>query len=196
MTNKADSGLPKPVEHVSQCVAKTIEHLNQWVAKAKPVEHLEECVAKQVEHLNQCVVEALYEALACGDTGTVMGFLVPELEWRFHGPPRCQHMMRVLTGESDHTDFRFLPKGITAVGSWVIVEGWEGEHAYWVHVWMLEEGVITQFREYFNTWIVVRELNPPVPAWETRGRRRGPTVWQSGQQEWPSRSLPGLVLAL
>lgn len=156
--------------------------------------------AEAVEHLNRCVVEALYEALACGDTDTVMALLVPDLEWRFHGPPRSQHLMRVLTGEAAHTDFRFSPRGITAVGGWVVAEGWEeGEDgAYWVHVWTLEEGVITQCREYFNTWVVVRQLNPAA-AWEPttgRGRPAGPALWQSGTRRQLSRSLPGLLLAL
>ncbi|OMO84911.1 Wound-induced protein, Wun1 [Corchorus capsularis] len=46
-----------------------------------------------------------------------------DLEWWFHGPPRCQHMMRMLTGESSHSEFRFEPRSIEVVGDCVIAEG-------------------------------------------------------------------------
>ncbi|XP_058111087.1 wound-induced protein 1 [Magnolia sinica] len=137
-------------------------------------------------------VKVLYHALTCGNTETVAGLLADDLEWWFHGPPRCHHMMRVLTGESTFADFRFRPRNVTAIGSRVIVEGWEGAHVYWVHVWTLKDGVITQFREYFNTWLTVQDLSPIV--WEVQ--HEGLTLWQSEPQEHLNRSLPGLVLAI
>ena len=101
------------------------------------------------EKQNKATVEALYEALAQGQKETVAGLIGSDLEWWFHGPPRCQYMMRMLTGEAGPAGFRFEPRSITAIGgcSSVIVEGWEGAQAYWVHVWTLKGGVITQFRE-------------------------------------------------
>ena len=142
---------------------------------------------------NKAVVDTLYKALGHGDTETVAGLLAGDLEWWFHGPPHCQHMMRVLTGESAHTEFKFEPRSITAIDdNRVIAEGWEGAQVYWVHVWSLKDGLITQFREYFNTWLTVRDLSPL--GW--KARHVNPTLWQSGPRDLATRSLPGLVLAI
>ncbi|KAF8041971.1 hypothetical protein BT93_A0540 [Corymbia citriodora subsp. variegata] len=136
---------------------------------------------------------ALYAALALRDSAVVAKLLASDLEWWFHGPPRCQHMMRVLTGESDYSEFTFHPRSITAVGDdFVIAEGWEGEQAYWVHVWKLKHGLITQFRENFNTWLTVREVSSP--KWEAG--RACHTLWQSQPRDCFDRSLPGLLLAI
>ncbi|BFG36527.1 wound-induced protein 1 [Prunus yedoensis var. nudiflora] len=137
---------------------------------------------------DKAIVEALYKALAQGHTEAVAKLLASDLEWWFHGPPQSQHMMRVLTGEASHTDFRFEPRSITEVGDCVIVEGWEGAKAYWVHVWTLKEGLITHFREYFNTWLTVRDLKPQ--GWESF------TVWQSMPRDLFHRSLPSILLAI
>ncbi|PSS32728.1 Wound-induced protein [Actinidia chinensis var. chinensis] len=138
------------------------------------------------ENQNKAAVNVLYEALGSGDVERVTGLLATDLEWWFHGPQNCQHMMRVLTGESDQNEFRFEPRSITAIDDRVIVEGWEGAHAYWVHVWTLKDGLITQFREYFNTWLTVTDLI----------RHQSPTLWQSRPRDLANRSLPGLVLAI
>ncbi|TQD94321.1 hypothetical protein C1H46_020135 [Malus baccata] len=98
-------------------------------------------------------------------------------------------MMRVLTGKSSHTDFRFEPRSITEIGDGVIIaEGWEGAKAYWVHAWTLKDGLITQFREYFNTWLTVRDLK--LEGWESF------TVWESMPNDLFHRSLPALLLAI
>ncbi|GLT66108.1 hypothetical protein SLA2020_384970 [Shorea laevis] len=147
------------------------------------------------EMQNKAVVDELYRALPCGDTDTVNKLVASDLEWWFHGPPRCHHMMRMLTGEASHTEFRFEPRSIEVVGDCVIAEGWEGAQVYWVHVWTLKDGIITQFREYFNTWLVVKDLRPP--RWEighVDGLRH--TLWQSHPGDLARRSLPGLVLAI
>lgn len=146
------------------------------------------------EDQNRAIAEALYKSLAGGRTEAAAKFLAGDLEWWFHGPPQCQYMMRVLTGESGHGEFRFEPRSITGIGDWVIAEGWEGAHVYWVHVWRLKDGLITQFREYFNTWLVVTDLRPP--GWEAAIRHDGLTVWRSHPRDMFRRSLPGLVLAL
>ncbi|KAF6147434.1 hypothetical protein GIB67_012972 [Kingdonia uniflora] len=145
---------------------------------------------------NKAIAEVLYAALACGDTSTVAAYITSDLEWWFHGPPRCQHMMRVLTGKSVHTEFNFVPRNITAIDDRVIVEGWEGDQAYWVHVWSLKDGMIMQFREYFNTWLTVRDLRISSSMWEVKKIAETPTIWQSEPQEHLNRSLPGLVLAI
>ncbi|KAI6698575.1 hypothetical protein NL676_018694 [Syzygium grande] len=144
-------------------------------------------------HKNKATVKALYTALALGDSAVVAKLLASDLEWWFHGPPRCQHMMRVLTGESDYSEFTFRPRSITAIGDeCLIAEGWEGAQAYWVHVWTLENGLITQFKEYFNTWLTVREVSSP--RWEVA--RASDMLWQSHPRDLLDRSLPGLLLAI
>ncbi|XP_061355152.1 senescence associated gene 20-like [Gastrolobium bilobum] len=147
----------------------------------------------KVEMQNKATVEMLYKGLlGQGTTDMVAQLLASDLEWWFHGPPQCQHMMRVLTGEKPHNNgFRFEPRSVTAVGDCVITEGWEGQ-AYWVHVWTLKNGLITQFREYFNTWLVVKDLR--LPRWEER--QDNMTLWQSQPRDLYRRSLPGLVLAI
>ncbi|KAG6643513.1 hypothetical protein CIPAW_09G216700 [Carya illinoinensis] len=128
-------------------------------------------------------------------TETVAGLVASDLEWWFHGPPERQHMRRVLTGESGYDEFTFKPRSVTPIGEdFVIVEGWEGAQAYWVHVWSVKEGVITRFREYFNTWLTVKDLRP----WEVGHDVNNDTgtIWQSQPRDLHHRSLPGLMLAI
>ena len=148
----------------------------------------------KVEIQNKATVEVLYKALLeHGKMDMVAKLVASDLEWWFHGPPHCQHMMRLLTGEKPHNNgFQFEPRSVTAIEDRVITEGWEGQ-AYWVHVWTLKNGLITQFREYFNTWLVVRDLRPP--GWGD-DRQDSMTLWQSQPCDLYRRSLPGLVLAI
>ncbi|XP_058198749.1 uncharacterized protein LOC131314244 [Rhododendron vialii] len=76
---------------------------------------------------NGSTVKPLYKALARGNSDTVARLLDQEIEWWYHGPPNCHHMMLILTGESEHRGYRFRPRSITTVGELVIVEGWEEE---------------------------------------------------------------------
>lgn len=137
------------------------------------------------------VVSDLYKALATRDIDTVHRLVTPDLEWWFHGPPSCQHMMLLLTG-TGHDSFVFEPLSIFAFGSMVFVEGYDDEmrcEFSWVHVWTVTDGIITQVREYFNTGVTVTCF----------GKHRLPTV--SGESVWKSwlsdsTAVPGLVLAL
>lgn len=140
---------------------------------------------------NKAIVNALYKALASSNTGKVAGFIASDLEWWFHGPQNCHHMMKMLTGKSSADAFKFHPRSIDAIDEeYVVVEGWEGVQAYWVHVWTLKDGLITQFREYFNTWLTVADLRP-VGVCSTSS-----TLWQSHPRDLAKRSLPGLMLAI
>lgn len=137
---------------------------------------------------NKKMVKMLYKALARGETETIARLVAADLEWWYHGPPQCQHMMKILTGESRHSEFKFKPRSIMAIGDRVIMEGWDrGLKAYWVHVWTLKEDMIVQFREYFNTWLTVllrvSDIGDEIP------------VWQSDHRQRLKRSLPDLVLA-
>lgn len=148
---------------------------------------------------NEATIKKLYKALSQGETEAVSKLIASDLEYWFHGPPRCHHMMRVLTGESPShaAAFCFDPRSVTAVsGACVIAEGWEGAKAYWVHVWMVKDGVVTQFREYFNTWLTVRDLRPLPQAVGRHQRLSTSTLWQSMPRDLFPRSLPGLLLAI
>ncbi|KAF5747658.1 wound-induced protein 1-like [Tripterygium wilfordii] len=141
---------------------------------------------------NKAVVDALYKGLVNGHTQTAAKFLASDLEWWFHGPRQCQHMMWVLTGKSVHTDFRFKPRRIEVVGDYVIAEGWEEKNAYWVHVWTLKDGIIVQLKEYFNTWLTVRKIRPK----KSENGDESNTLWQSQPKNVTCSSLPGLLLAI
>ncbi|KAL2337638.1 hypothetical protein Fmac_012084 [Flemingia macrophylla] len=157
------------------------------------ISEMEACVGEKEEMENRATVESLYKALlGQGQMETVANMVASDLEWWFHGPPQCQHMMRMLTGETAlNKGFRFEPRTVAAFGDCVIAEGWEGK-AYWVHVWTVKNGLITQFREYFNTWLVVRDLRSH--TWQNR--LHNITLWQSQPRDLYHRSLPGLVLAI
>lgn len=144
------------------------------------------------------MVEQLYVALGSGDNKKLGRILAADLEWWFHGPPCCDHMMRLLTGVSGHRHFSFNPKSITAAGNKVFVEGWENESAYWVHVWTVKDKIITQLREFFNTSLVAREFTPRPPPSSSSSL---PVVacllvWESEIPNSQGISMPGLVLAI
>lgn len=139
------------------------------------------------ENQNKAAVNALYKAVATGDAITVAGVVASDLEWWFHGPQNCHYMMKMLTGISSPTAFKFEPRRIDAIDDCVIVEGWEGAQIYWVHVWSLKDGLITQFREYFNTWLTVTDF---------RSCLSSTLLWESHPKAVGKRSLPELMLAI
>lgn len=160
---------------------------------------MEEINKNEQEIQNQATVTALYKSLEAGDTKIVAGLLATDLEWWFHGPQNCHYMMRMLTGEVPHTEFRFEPRSISTIDDQiVIVEGYEGANVYWVHVWALKDGLITRFREYFNTWLTVKELRVRPVGWPLGwvGKDNRSTVWRSQPRDLFRRSLPGLMLAI
>ncbi|PWA96113.1 Wound-induced protein, Wun1 [Artemisia annua] len=160
---------------------------------------MEEINRNEQEIQNRATVNALYKSLEAGDTKMISRLLAPDLEWWFHGPQNCHHMMRMLTGEAPHTEFIFEPRSVTTIDDQiVIVEGYEGANVYWVHVWALKDGLITRFREYFNTWLTVKELRVRPVGWPLNwtGKESRSTVWRSQPRDLFRRSLPGLMLAI
>ncbi|KAL6200436.1 hypothetical protein ACLB2K_030217 [Fragaria x ananassa] len=136
------------------------------------------------------IVKTLYKALAHRDTRTTAKLVAPDLEWWFHGPPQCQHMMRMLTGESRQLKFKFRPRSLKAVGDRVVAEGWEGKKEYWVQVWTVnKDGMVTQLREYFNTLVTVMVRVSEADDEMVK-------LWQSDSKERFRRSLPDIVLAI
>ncbi|WOL00650.1 wound-induced protein 1-like [Canna indica] len=147
----------------------------------------------------KALVESLYASLARGDMPSVAAVLAEDVEWWFHGPRRCEYMRRLLTGEAGQRDFRFRPRTVTQIGGWVVAEGWEGKHAYWVHAWAVDAaaGVITRFREYFNTSVTVREFGGDGDGGGGASPPSEAALWQSKVRACVrGRSLPELVLAI
>ncbi|KAI3805798.1 hypothetical protein L1987_21684 [Smallanthus sonchifolius] len=160
---------------------------------------MEDFNRNEQESKNEATINALYKSLAAGDTKIVSGVLATDLEWWFHGPQNGHHMMRMLTGEAPHTEFKFEPRCVTTLDDHiVIVEGYEGANVYWVHVWVLKDGLITRFREYFNTWLTVKKLRVRADGCTTGwvGKDSWSTVWRSQPRDLFRRSLPGLMLAI
>ncbi|XP_071715325.1 senescence associated gene 20-like [Rutidosis leptorrhynchoides] len=160
---------------------------------------MEETDRNEQEIQNMSTVNTLYKSLVSGDTKIVPGLLATDLEWWFHGPQNCHHMMRMLTGEAKHTDFTFEPRSVTTIDDHnVIVEGYEGANVYWVHFWTLKDRLITRFREFFNTWLTVKELRVGHVgrAHDWVGKKSRSTVWRSQPRDLFRRSLPGLMLAI
>ncbi|KAK1412447.1 hypothetical protein QVD17_33710 [Tagetes erecta] len=160
---------------------------------------MEELNRNEQELQNQATINSLYTSLAAGDTKLVSGLLATDLEWWFHGPQHCHHMMKMLTGEAKPNEFKFEPRCVTTIDDHtVIVEGYEGANVYWVHVWVLKDGLITRFREYFNTWLTVKKLRVRLDeraiGWV--GKDNWYTVWRSQPRDLFRRSLPGLMLAI
>ncbi|KAK4274881.1 hypothetical protein QN277_018046 [Acacia crassicarpa] len=145
-------------------------------------------VAVEVENKNRKTVKMLYKALRHGDREKVTKLVGPHLEWWYHGLPDFHYMMKILTGESTASAFKFRPKRVRTVGEYVIVEGWEGVGEYWVHVWGLKHGIITQFREYFNTLLTV------VLLVSENGKEA--RLWHSMPRARLNGSLPDLVLVV
>ncbi|KAL5231363.1 hypothetical protein ABZP36_030139 [Zizania latifolia] len=182
---------------------------------AMQLEEEEEAVSVRMRAANERLVESLYAAVAAGDGEAAAAVLADDVDWWFHGPRRCEHMRRRLTGEE--AAFVFAPRRVAAVGrrgGWVVAEGWEGPRAYWVHAWAVEGGRITRFREYFNTSVTVREVGGQHQHQQQLegggggggGRRRAAAAvcWQSqrgyddadADADAGCTSLPGLVLAI
>ncbi|KAM7258019.1 hypothetical protein ACFE04_013760 [Oxalis oulophora] len=154
---------------------------------------------QEQEQLNKRVVKALYEALVANDVDTVQRLLASDVEWWFHGPPMRQYLMQLLTGSSSSSSsdsFIFIPQSISVFGSTVIVEGYDNHHrsVSWVHAWTINNGIITQVREYFNTSVTVTcfgtPLSPEIGLQSVTCQR----VWQSKLCD--NEAVPGLVLAL
>ncbi|KAL3334397.1 hypothetical protein AABB24_030904 [Solanum stoloniferum] len=111
--------------------------------------------------------------------------------------------MRILTGtaNSDHYFFKFIPQSIDAFGSTVLVEGCDPDRSItWVHAWTVNDGIITQVREYFNTSLTVTRLDnnncPSSDLSSIAATRHCPSLWESSLPNRVGKSVPGLVLAL
>ncbi|MED6209169.1 hypothetical protein PIB30_052149 [Stylosanthes scabra] len=159
---------------------------------------------------NVRLVRAFYDALSARDSHAVLNLVDSDLEWWFHGPPSCQFLKRLLTGESSSSaaadSFEFVPFSVVSFGSTVIAEGCDAVRSVaWVHAWTVTDGIITQVREYFNTSLTVTRIGDSdsdsdsgeseiTPVSSDSGRF--PFVWESSLSGLAGKSVPGLVLAI
>ncbi|MCO5587515.1 hypothetical protein L7F22_041465 [Adiantum nelumboides] len=147
--------------------------------------------SETLEQKSRQVVLAFYGALALGDAQAVQGLLASDdLEWRFHGPPSDQYLMRFLTGATAHDSYKFSPVIVSAIGDKVFAEGqsYTPSSKCWVHVWTVKGGKITQLREYFNTSLTV--VGPS--ALNTLQDY----LWESQLGKRFRKSIPSLILAI
>jgi hypothetical protein len=74
-------------------------------------------------------------------------------------------MKALLTGEVACNEFHFIPTKVGLLANKVFVEGHgRGEKSWWVHVWTVTDGKITQLREYYNTAIMVANYTSASPC--------------------------------
>ncbi|CAK9182839.1 unnamed protein product [Ilex paraguariensis] len=105
-----------------------------------------------------------------------------------------QNMMPLLTGNASPEDESFLCKhlSIVAFGSTVLVEGYDKIRSVsWVHAWTVTDGIITQLREYLNTFVMVTRLGKSQSSSHSANCQ---CLWQSKLTD--NTSVPNLVLAL
>jgi uncharacterized protein len=122
------------------------------------------------EKTNLQVVKDAYDAFARGDVDAVLDALAEDVEWEVPGPPEIPYaglfrgkngvadFFRILADADDVLFFEaetFLTNGdrIAVFGHYtarVKATGREG-HAEWAHSFVMRNGKVSKFREYFDT---------------------------------------------
>lgn len=125
---------------------------------------------------NVAVVRGLYDALARGDVEAVLGPLDPGVRWTeadgfpyagtYVGPEAVLEGVFARLG-SEWEGFRAVPEEIIDGGATVVALGeYGGTYAEtgrsftapFAHVWRLEGGKVTRFRQYTDTALVQEAL--------------------------------------
>ncbi|KAL5699783.1 hypothetical protein ACHQM5_030640 [Ranunculus cassubicifolius] len=107
--------------------------------------------------------------------------------------------MQLLTGGRPATNpFLFVAKIVTAIGPFVLAEGFDPKNrsVSWVHAWTVSSnGVITQVREYFNTSLTVASFGKCSSSSNSSPKLalHQSICWES---KLSGESVPGLVLAI
>ncbi|XP_071687603.1 wound-induced protein 1-like [Rutidosis leptorrhynchoides] len=157
------------------------------------------------EEGNRNMVQNFYKALASNDATTIHHLLAPNIEWWFHGPPSCNRLMALLSGctttttaNNEDNYISFNPISVVSIGSMVVAEGYHflaSHKVIWVHAWTINEGAITQVREYFNTSVTVTRFAKSTSVHVgSQGFNKCQCVWQSKLTD--NASMPGLLLAV
>jgi uncharacterized protein len=116
------------------------------------------------------IVRSFYDRLGAGDAAGALGLMAPDIEWitMWHykvdgrGPERvAEGLFKPLVAE--WSSFALVPTEFIAVGDTVVSLGdFTGVHgatgksaeARYAHVWTVEGGRITRFRQYIDTLAV------------------------------------------
>jgi uncharacterized protein len=122
------------------------------------------------EQANLQIVKDAYDAFMSGDIQRVIDTCADDVEWETPGPTEIPYaglfrgksgvadFFRILA-DTDDVEF-FEPETFVAQGDRVIVLGHysarvkstgRSAHADWVHSFVLHDGKVTKWREYFDT---------------------------------------------
>ena len=133
------------------------------------------------------VVEDVYRRFGEGDIDGFLALCADEIEWVVNGPSNLEKC-RSYEGRSGVRQFldllsaweftAFEPREFFADGETVVVLGEEkgndraSRKAFenrWVHVFDVQEGRITRFREFLCHWTEGQQ--PPLMSWGSKGPR-------------------------
>lgn len=118
------------------------------------------------------IVRSFYDKLAAGDAPGALGLMAPDIEWitMWHyrvdgrGPERvAEGLFKPLLAE--WSSFALVPSEFISEGNTVVSLGeFTGVHgrtgrqvtARYSHVWNVENGMITRFRQYIDTLAIAK----------------------------------------
>ena len=123
-------------------------------------------------------IKQLYEAFAKGDVPSVLGFLSPDIEWTeaegfpyggtYKGPEAVLSGVFMRLG-TEWDAFAATPNEFIDGGDTVVVPGqYSGAYratgksfkADFAHVWKIENGKAVKFKQYVDTLLVHRAIQP------------------------------------
>ena len=124
-----------------------------------------------MSNANVTLVKSLYDAFKRGDIAPIIAALSRNVDWRVNGRAKDYPCFGTWTGPGDvqkffglvaeneqATDFsprEFLPAGdkifVTGHYTWKILKTGRTVDSDWVHVFTLDDGKVTSFREFNDT---------------------------------------------
>ncbi|WP_158802542.1 nuclear transport factor 2 family protein [Acidisoma sp. L85] len=122
------------------------------------------------------IIRSFYEKLSVGDAAGALGLMAPDIEWitMWHyqvdgrGPERvAEGLFQPLMAEWSSfalvpTEFITERSSVVSLGEFTGVHGSTGKSvtARYAHVWTVEDGKITRFRQYIDTLAVAEARHP------------------------------------
>jgi hypothetical protein len=120
---------------------------------------------------NVKLVESLYDAFKRGDIAPIIAALTPKVNWTVNGRPKDYPCFGTWTGPADVQKFfglvaeteqatDFSPREFSAAGdkvfvtghyTWKILKTGRTVDSDWIHVFKLDNGKVTSFREFNDT---------------------------------------------
>ena len=131
------------------------------------------------EDHNTQIIQGTYASFGRGDIQAVLNVLTDDIDWRLFGPPEIPYaghfrnkdqVQEFFTALGGTVDFlQFEPREFIAKGDTVIVFGFEQGRvratqrtfeAHWVHVFVMRDNKIAEFKEYTDTAAMVTAFRP------------------------------------